>query len=151
MLQHVWCGCPYVDSCNVWKICISSHKIQSFNYPVITMKKFRNYHRYMFPELSQRYDAIILQVISYTINQNLYLKHNQFHWQLLTHNLQNYETIYHLHRSEAIRGHMDTHYWIILLALSCLWSHNTRHIINKSLMITANYNHTFIDHIVPAK
>ena len=31
----------------------------------------------------------ILQVISYTTNQNSDLKYNQFHWKLAAHNLQN--------------------------------------------------------------
>ena len=46
-------------------------------------------HQCIFPELSQLYDAIILQAIYYTTEQNLYLKYNQFHWKLSTHNLQN--------------------------------------------------------------
>ena len=80
------------------KSCIELHnaqkfkkysKIQSFKYLAITMMESWNYHRYRFPGLSQLYDAIILQVISYTTNKNSYLKQNQFHLKLSAHNLQN--------------------------------------------------------------
>ena len=48
----------------IWKY----SKIQSSTYLI-----YLNYHWYRFPESSKLYDAIILQVISYTTNQNSYL------------------------------------------------------------------------------
>ena len=117
----------------------------------ISQSQWRNCENwYTFPWLCQTYDAIILQAISYTTNQNSYSKYNQFHWKLSVHDLQNrlmkLFTIYTYLRLWFVSIQWHWYHYDVTKALSCTWI--TKPYIDflyNARFITARFGNSQVD------